>query len=351
MRWQSTTWIIGTLVVVLAFSNMASARPREKTSEFLEESVENAMSAAEILALLTQTVGPDAAGPSPAVTHPLRQGLYVTALPQPSVIVLRFEIDRRTPAQRETIAEVAFPAALGSTFFEFVKAALGSAEAIFAIDQVAQPWELELHAESPSGGTVAIKVAGDATAQFTLAWEIASPPRPLDSFTVPTAFGTSKDGTAHVNVVVNFPTSLEQFAFLSTIYLGGVSQRFQDLPLYPHIWLHLTVSTGATERFVIVHFDGITTEGQRVMVAEAPASTEVGGRFLDETLTRMQEMIAQEAAQPGSSGKWQTEFYYAASTTGVVVVAVTGEQGVFHVAYHRETPTQKVKPPGKGSEN
>jgi hypothetical protein len=173
MRWQSTTWIIGILVVVLVFSHTTSARPREKTSEFLEETVENALSAAEILALLNPTVGTDAAGPSPAVAHPLRQGLYVTALPQASTIVLRFEMDRSAPAQRETIAEVAFPAALGSTFFEFVEAALGSAEAFFVATQIAQPWELELHAESPSGGTVAIKVAGDAMAHFTLAWEIA----------------------------------------------------------------------------------------------------------------------------------------------------------------------------------
>jgi hypothetical protein len=103
--------------------------------------------------------------------------------------------------------------------------------------------------------------------------------------------------------VVHFPTSLQEFAFLSTIYVGGVAQRFHDLPLYPHTWLHLTVTNGSTNRFVIVHFDTITTNGQRLFVAEAPASTDVGGRFLNETLTRMQEMLNQEAAKPGSSGK------------------------------------------------
>jgi hypothetical protein len=65
----------------------------------------------------------------------------------------------------------------------------------------------------------------------------------------------------------------------------------------------------------------------------------------------MQEMLTQEEAQPGSSGKWQTEFYYADAPTGVVVVAVTGEQGLFHVAYHLETPTQKVKPQEKNTED
>ena len=73
----------------------------------------------------------------------------------------------------------------------------------------------------------------------------------------------------------------------------------------------LTV-TVRSNRVVDVHFDGITTNNQRLFVAEAPASTDVGGRFLDETLKRMQEMLNQEAAQPGSSGKWQTGFFLGA---------------------------------------
>jgi len=51
---------------------------------------------------------------------------------------------------------------------------------------------------------------------------------------------------------------------------GGVAQRFQDLPLHPHTWLHLTVTNGSTDRYVNVHFDAITTEGQRLFIAEAP---------------------------------------------------------------------------------
>src|SRR5712671_5507772 len=71
-------------------------------------------------------------------------------------------------------------------------------------------------------------------------------------------------------------------------------------------------------------------------------SVRSGGRFLSETLTRMQEMLSQEAAKPGSSGKWQTEFYYDNPDNGVVVVAVTGEQGLFDVAYQLPTPTQNL---------
>ena len=326
MRLGRTSWVVFTLFLMLAFSGITVA---QVGSEFLEQDIENGMASGDILALLDQTVGTAA---NPANPLLLRQGLYVTAIPQRSNIILRFEVDRSDTKQRYTIAEVAISADLGSKFFEFVKAALRSAESIFSTDQFAQPWELGLDAESNSGGQVSVKIDGDATAHFTLSWEIASPERPIDSFIVPTAFGS---GTEHISVVVHFPTSLQDFAFLSTIYVGGVAQRFHDLPLYPHTWLHLTVTDGFTNRFVIVHFDAITTNGQRLFVAEAPASTDVGGRFLNETLTRMQE-------KPGSSGKWQTEFYYDDPDKGVVVVAVTGEHGGFDVAYHLETPTQNV---------
>jgi len=99
----------------------------------------------------------------------------------------------------------------------------------------------------------------------------------------------------------------------------------------------------ATNRVVDVHFDAITTSGKRLFVAEAPASTSIGGRFVEQTVTRMEEMLREEATQPGSSRKWQTEFYYDDPETGVVVVIAQGERGLFEIAYHLETAIQKVK--------
>ena len=99
----------------------------------------------------------------------------------------------------------------------------------------------------------------------------------------------------------------------------------------------------ATNRVVDVHFDALTLRGERLFVAEAPASTSVGGRFVEQTVTRMQEMLREEATQPGSSRKWQTEFYYADPQTGVVVVVVQGERGLFDIAYHLETSIQQVQ--------
>jgi len=58
---------------------------------------------------------------------------------------------------------------------------------------------------------------------------------------VPTAFGSKTAGTEHISVVVHFPTSLEEFEFLKTIYVGGVAQRFDDLPVSPHTSTELSI--------------------------------------------------------------------------------------------------------------
>src|SRR5581483_12463571 len=98
-------------------------------------------------------------------------------------------------------------------------------------------------------------------------------------------------------------------------------------------WPHLTVTGDSANRVVNVHFDAIATNGARLYVCEAPASTDVGGRFFDETVARMQQMTDEEAAAPGSSKRWGTSFYYADETKGVVDVVVKGEKGAFDIAY------------------
>src|SRR5207248_11750563 len=110
-----------------------------------------------------QTVG-DVTGTNRALRQPLRQGLLVTAVPRGSNIILRFEADRSDTHQRYTIAEVPISADLGSQFFEFAKAALASAETVFAAEQFAQPWQVGLTADSDSGGQVSVTVEGDAMA-------------------------------------------------------------------------------------------------------------------------------------------------------------------------------------------
>jgi len=340
---RQTAWIVVFALVVILPLSVSARVGKNVASEFLEQSIEEGMASADILSLLATIVGAAAsADPQP---QQLREGLFVTALPQGSNVLLRVEVTRTDTGERETITEVALSAELGRTFVTLVEAALTTAEVVFATQHVAAPWELQLHAESPSGGEAVVKVSGDAMAHFTLAWEFASPRRPIDSFIVPTAFADRKGGQAYLTATIHFtPTTLESFVqFVDRAYGRGPTERLTNFPLHPHLWLLLTVTAqDPTNRVADVHFDALTPRGERLFLAEAPASTSVSGRFVDQTVTRMQEMLREEAAQPGSSRKWQTEFYYNAPETGVVVITVQGERGLFDIAYHLETAIQKV---------
>jgi hypothetical protein len=134
----------------------------------------------------------------------LREGLFVTAIPQGSNIILRFETIKSDTGQREAITEVAISAELGRTFFNLIKAALTTAESIFSTQNFASSWELELHAESKPGGEIVVKVEGDEAAQFTLAWEFSNPRRPIDSFTMPEAFSKGATDKENISGTVHF---------------------------------------------------------------------------------------------------------------------------------------------------
>jgi hypothetical protein len=102
-----------------------------------------------------------------------------------------------------------------------------------------------------------VKVTGDETAHFTLAWAFASTRRPIDSFIVPTAFADGKGGKANIRGTVHFPTTLETFTqFADRAYGRGPTERFTDFPSFPHLWLHLTVTVqDTTNRVVDVHVE------------------------------------------------------------------------------------------------
>ncbi len=157
-RWlRRTAWLGFVLCVILALP--VSARVgKNVASEFLEQAIEEEMAAADILLLLALTVGATASSNTQPLTHQLREGLFVTALPQGPNVLLRVEVMREDTDQRETITEVALSAELSRTFVTLVEAALTTAGAIFTTQQFAAPWELQLHAESPSGGEAVVKV-------------------------------------------------------------------------------------------------------------------------------------------------------------------------------------------------
>src|SRR5215475_640493 len=173
---RQTAWIVVCALVVILPLPVSARVGKNVASEFLEQSIEEGMASADILSLLATTVG--AAAVADTQPQQLREGLFVTALPQGSNVLLRGEVTRTDTGERETITEVALSAELGRTFVTLVEAALTTAAVVFATQHVAAPWELQLHAESPSGGEAVVTVSGDATAHFTLAWAFASPRRP-----------------------------------------------------------------------------------------------------------------------------------------------------------------------------
>src|SRR5581483_139167 len=105
-----------------ASSGAATTRP-----EYLQFEAEDGLQAADLLALLDQTVGAPVTGVTPAASLPIRDGLYVTATPSGSNVILRFEADGGGVRPRDAYVEVAVSQALGQTFRALVDAATATA--------------------------------------------------------------------------------------------------------------------------------------------------------------------------------------------------------------------------------
>jgi hypothetical protein len=100
--YSSTAWIVVALLAILALP--VSARAGKNTaSEFLEQAIEEEMASSDILNLLTRNVGVIASSGTQPVTHQLRKGLFVTALPQGPNVLLRVEVTREDTEEREII--------------------------------------------------------------------------------------------------------------------------------------------------------------------------------------------------------------------------------------------------------
>lgn len=317
--------------------------------EYLEWQTSESMSAAQILAILEQTVGAATiTSGTPAVKLPIRRGMFLTARPSGANTILHFDADGAGVRPASAYVEVAISGQLGRSFIEIVDAAMATASLAVQTPGLGEPWNLFLRAESATGGICEIGVQGDANGNFSMSWKLDSPVRPVDAFAPAVAFGPPGNPgcTEKVGGTVHFPIGKDEFkVYVNRAYGYNAPQRFTDFALVPHTWLLLTVTAAdPSGRVVNVHFDAIANNGARLYVAEAPASTDLGGRFFDETTARMQEMIDEEAAQPGSSRDWGTSFYYADVAKGVVDVVVTGHKGQFDIAYAVETPKAAVTP-------
>lgn len=326
-------------------SSATSSTAPDNRVEYIEWRAQDAMAASDISALLGQTLGASAV--SSASRAQLRRGFWIAGTPAGGNVLVELDSDSAGVRPLQCYAQVAVSNDLAQEFLALVQTAMATEALTAQTPGLAQPWNIFLHAESPTGGSLDVTVLGDAQANFTLAWKVVGPARPVGQFATPTAFDPSgaPGAVEKIGGTVDFPIDEPTFKFfVNQAYGYNAPQRFNDFVLVPHAWLHLTVTADSTGTIVNVHFDAITTSGARLFVAEAPASTDVGGRFFDETIARMEEMSAQEAAQPGSSKPWGTSFYYRDPAKGVVDVVVNGAKGAAVIAYAVETPVIAVSP-------
>jgi hypothetical protein len=120
---RKTAWIVVCALVVLLPLPVSARVGKNIASEFLEQTIEEGMASADVLRLLAATVGATAASDTQPTPQQLREGLFVTALPQGPLVLLRVEVTREETGERETITEVALSAELGRTFLTLVEAA------------------------------------------------------------------------------------------------------------------------------------------------------------------------------------------------------------------------------------
>jgi hypothetical protein len=88
MRVNRIVELIFMLFVMVTLPVIAVAHEKDVASEFLEVEVEEEMKSMDVLALLDQIVGETASSSTHPITHQLRQGLFVTAIPQDRNVIL-----------------------------------------------------------------------------------------------------------------------------------------------------------------------------------------------------------------------------------------------------------------------
>jgi hypothetical protein len=280
--------------------------------------------------------------------HVLSPGIFVSGSAEPTTptqtrLTFAFN-DGTNPNRVVAVAPASF--AMGGIFITTVDVALATMQA----EEAAQPgssesYFLEYRVSSAQGGKLSFGVRGNLGV-FTLVIDVDSPHtglttgligKPIDTFSpYDTVAGT-----------VSFHLSKDDFDFfVSHAYGQGATsqQNFSDFELVPHTWLRLTVSPFLAQQFVDVSFDVVGLNAQRTHVAEAPASVLAGSTFQGLVDRNMTTMLAQEAAQVGSSTPWSSPFYYDnPNGGGVVEVIAQGTTGSFSVAYAIETPQNPLK--------
>lgn len=329
--------------------SMLSLRPRAEPIEFVGLQVERPVTDAEFADLAGRIFG-DAAARGERVTGlELQPGIFLTVDADPRTtdqVILTMQLEAPGETTRRTVLRVPASFQYGRVFIDAVRAALAEANGRFARDPSdTEPFQIEYRSTSARGGHLSLIVFWEA-GRARLAFHTENPRTSLQRGSINRqAF----DGEPFESIAgtVNFHLSRDQFAFFTTRAYGitsGAAQNFRDFQLVPHNWLRITVDPRLQDQVVDVGFEVVTLDGRRVPLARAPASYIAGDQFQQTCFRLMDNMIAQEARQAGSSTPFSSPFYYDdPNGGGVVSVIISGRGGSFSAAYAVESPVRRLR--------
>tara|TARA_R110002072_G_scaffold977_2_gene8044 strand:+ start:486 stop:2174 length:1689 start_codon:yes stop_codon:yes gene_type:complete len=324
-------------------------RPASSASEYVGVEVGIPMEEAQVLSVLSQLLGAEAASGAHLMNFELQPGLMLSSTDdsrsseqQILQVDMRVSNEDVTPAQR-TLFRGPASYAYGAIFVDVVAAAL---QELRNNSDGMSPFTLEYRSRSALGGQLAVIVDFAQDSGIQLKVDVNTPRTSLipGNINQPYLSGAPYES---IYGLVNFTLSRDQFDFFSTRAYGlsaGANQNFNDFLLLPHRWLRLTVTPLLDDLTVDVGFEVVTVDGRRVDIARAPASVIAGEQFRETVFRMVDNMNEAELRLPGSSVPWSVPFYYDdPAGGGVVEVLARGSEGQFRIAYAVETPVNQLQ--------
>jgi hypothetical protein len=328
--------------------DLPQLRPASSASEYVGVAVGIPMEEEQVLSVLSQLLGADAASGAHLMNFELQPGVILSStddsrsseqqMVQVDMLVSNADV---VPAQR-TLFRGPASYTYGAIFVDVVAAAL--AELRNNSDGMS-PFTLEYRSRSALGGQLAVIVDYARDSGIQLKVDVNTPRTSLVSGSINQPY---LNGAPFESIygLVNFTLSRDQFDFFSTRAYGlsaGANQNFADFLLLPHRWLRLTVTPLLDELTVDVGFEVVTVDGRRLDIARAPASVIAGEQFRETVFRMVDNMKDAEERLSGSSVPWTVPFYYDdPAGGGVVEVLARGSEGQFRIAYAVETPINRL---------
>lgn len=323
-------------------------RPRSRPVEFVGLTVTRPIDAEAFAAFAGPLFGPAAREGQRHSEHELQPGLFLTVEEDPRTdeqVIIRLDmVSPGDEADRRTVFRAPASFAYGALFIDAVQAALAQAARVRE-EGGGEPFWLEYRVRSPNGGNLDLRLSYEG-AEPLLSLTTHTPQTSLmaDRINQPAFEGEPYETLAGT---VWFELGRDQFDFFVERAYGitdSAGQNFADFQLKPHDWLRLTVTPELTEKRVDVAFEVMTTDGRRLALARAPASYVAGDLFKQAVLRMVDNMLDQEAEQPGSSTAWTVPFHYDdPEGGGVVRVVAQGQGGIFRIAYAVESPVNRLR--------